>query len=492
MNFEEYAAAFDKVREEFERAVRSYGLPFEEEETQPRSLRAAAVAEHKENGLASLWSGWISPACMACRTGEETATYFVSLECTRRCYFCFNPNQEDYEYFLSHKRDIAVELRQAHAAGANFRHLAVTGGEPCLHKPEVLEFVHCAKELYPGVHVRLYTSGDLLDDAFLAELSRAGLDELRFSVKPDALGKAGGAAGSSRTALFDRMRKAVSCIPDVMVEMPVVPGTLPQMKGLLARLDELGLRGVNLLEFCFPLHNAQEFARRGFRIRKNPYERLYNYWYAGGMPVAGSEAECLELLRFAREAGLRLGVHYCSLDNKFTGQIYQQNKPFLTDSVFAARHAWLSLDPGDYFLKCAKVFGGDAEAVATVLGELVQAADTGRAAEGLRPKNPSRSCGLDPSGRSQLRFCLASSSDGPSASCDFCDFDLSVPALAFPLAWAAELQKRMPQVKIGVSVNVLEPADEDASVSPGSLSPAAFRIREVALEEYPEQGQSPA
>ena len=528
MNFEEYAAAFDKVREEFERAVRSYGLPFEEEETQPRSLRAAAVAEHKENGLASLWSGWISPACMACRTGEETATYFVSLECTRRCYFCFNPNQEDYEYFLSHKRDIAVELRQAHAAGANFRHLAVTGGEPCLHKPEVLEFVHCAKELYPGVHVRLYTSGDLLDGAFLAELSRAGLDELRFSVKPDALecqdGKAlcehradvsggcaagfaglvvaeraGGdsareapAAGGREPALFDRMRKAVSCIPDVMVEMPVVPGTLPQMKGLLARLDELGLRGVNLLEFCFPLHNAQEFARRGFRIRKNPYERLYNYWYAGGMPVAGSEAECLELLRFAREAGLRLGVHYCSLDNKFTGQIYQQNKPFLTDSVFAARHAWLSLDPGDYFLKCAKVFGGDAEAVATVLRELARTADTGRAAEGLRPKNPSRSCGLDPSGRSQLRFCLASSSDGPSASCDFCDFDLSVPALAFPLAWAAELQKRMPQVKIGVSVNVLEPADEDASVSPGSLSPTAFRIREVALEEYPEQGQSPA
>ncbi len=137
-----------------------------------------------------------------------------------------------------------------------------------------------------------------------------------------------------------------------------------------------------------------------------------NYWYAGGMPVAGSEAECLELLRFAREAGLRLGVHYCSLDNKFTGQIYQQNKPFLTDPAFAARHAWLSLDPGDYFLKCAKVFGGDAEAVATVLGELAQAADTGRAAEGLRPKNPSGSC-LASSG-DELRLFRASSSDGLS------------------------------------------------------------------------------
>lgn len=471
VNYEEYAAAFDEVREEFERAVESYGLPFEEAETQPRSLRASAATACKDNGCASLWSGWISPACVACRTGEETATYFVSLKCTKRCYFCFNPNQEDYEYFLSHKRNIADELRQAHAAGARFRHLAVTGGEPCLHQHEVLEFVRCAKELYPGVHVRIYTSGDLLDDGFLADLAAVGPDEMRFSVKPDDFEDAG-------SPLFDLMRKAVSCIPDVMVEMPVIPGTLPQMKNLLTRLDDIGLRGINLLEFCFPLHNAEEFARRGFRIRKNPYVRLYNYWYGGGLPVAGSEAECLELLRFARDAGLRLGVHYCSLDNKLTGQIYQQNKPFRTDAVFAASHAWLSLDERDYFLKCAKVFGDDVEAVHEALGGLGDA----EARELLRAVS---SC---PDAAPAPITCSRNSSEELSASegfFEYCFLDESIPSLAFPVAWAAELHERMPQVKIGVSVNVLEPVDASSS------SKVRLRIREVALEKcmFSEGGQ---
>lgn len=54
-------------------------------------------------------------------------------------------------------------------------------------------------------------------------------------------------------------------------------------------------------------------------------------------------------MRFAAERGLKLGVHYCSLDNKNTGQIYQQNKGFLLDKAFAAAHGWLRFDEGDYF-----------------------------------------------------------------------------------------------------------------------------------------------
>lgn len=474
MNYDEYASAFDEVRKDFERTVESYGLPFEEGETCPRTARLDAAASHKDNGRASLWSGWISSACVACRTGDETATYFVSLKCSKNCYFCFNPNQEDYEYFLTHKRDIAAELRAAHAAGAQFRHLAITGGEPCLHKAEVLEFLRCAKELYPGVHVRMYTSGDFLDDGFLADLAAAGLDEVRFSVKPDALGGAASAAGvatsdaaggevslasggaaadaagavdatgaapSSSAPLFDCMEKAVAVIPHVMVEMPVIPGTLPQMKELLVRLDALGVQGINLLEFCFPLHNVEEFARRGFRLRKNPYVRLYNYWYGGGLPVAGSEADCLELLQFAPDANLRLGVHYCSLDNKLTGQIYQQNKLFLTDASFAARHAWLTFDKQDYFLKCAKVFGDDVDSACQVLAGLA---------------------GKDWQGQ--------------------CSRDSSIPSLSFPLEWATCLQGRLPQAKIGISVNVLEPDDESLDVPLGS--PVRLHVREVSLERF--------
>ena len=123
MDAKEYIAAFDEVKADFEKSVAEFGLPFEAKETQLRETRVCVAEQcgcHCENGNASLWRNWISPACVACRTGERTATFFTSLKCSRHCYFCFNPNQEDYEYWLSHKRDIAGELREAHAAGAGF------------------------------------------------------------------------------------------------------------------------------------------------------------------------------------------------------------------------------------------------------------------------------------------------------------------------------------------------------------------------------------
>lgn len=415
MDLDGYRAAFDEARADFEETVAGFGLPFESEESQPRARRERMRCARCENGGASVVRGWMSQACAACRTGEETATFFISLKCTRACYFCFNVNQEDYEYHRAHERDIASELRAAHAAGARFRCLAVTGGEPCLHPEALLAFVRCAKELYPGVHVRVYTSGDLLDDDLLDALGDAGLDEIRFSVKPEE-------GEERRGETLARIAAAVSRIPDVMVEMPVIPGTTDEMRDLLKRLDEIGVRGVNLLEFCFPLANAEAFASRGFKLRANPYVIPYNYWYAGGLPIAGSEAACLDLVRFAADEGLGAGVHYCSLDNKLTGQIYQQNKPFLLDGAFAARHPHLSFDEADYFLKCAKVFGDDVAAAQDAL--------------------PAKACRLDE----------------------------DVPALAFPLGFASLVRERASEVEIGVSFNVLEWGQD------------GVRVREVALE----------
>ncbi|MCL4825086.1 MAG: hypothetical protein KJZ57_12795, partial [Anaerolineales bacterium] len=92
---------------------------------------------------------------------------------------------------------------------------------------------------------------------------------------------------------------------------------------------------------------------RGYRVKARPFRVLYNYWYAGGLPVAGSEETCLDLIKFALEAGLKLGIHYCSLENKHTGQIYQQDTHRIdSDTLYFSQR--------DYFLKSAKVFGEDA------------------------------------------------------------------------------------------------------------------------------------
>ena len=132
------------------------------------------------------------------------------------------------------------------------------------------------------------------------------------------------------------------------------------MQELLVRLDDMGVRGVNLLEFCFPLCNAEAFRDRGFELRKHPFNYLYDYWYGGGVPVAGSEAEALTLMEYAVRESLLLGVHYCSSDNKNTGQVYQQNKVFTCDDGVWAHYPWLEADEGDRLLKCAKAFGDDA------------------------------------------------------------------------------------------------------------------------------------
>ena len=166
------------------------------------------------------------------------------------------------------------------------------------------------------------------------------------------------AKGQAHT--YDHIALACEYIPNVMVEMPVLPDTLEEMKDVLLRLEELDIFGINLLEFCFPLNNIETYREKGYKIKARPFRVLYDYWYAGGLPIAGSELICLDLIDFALEKGLKLGVHYCSLENKHTGQLYKQN----------SRHrlpARIHFSQRDYFLKTAKVFGEDIPAVKQTL-----------------------------------------------------------------------------------------------------------------------------
>lgn len=372
-----YIQTFEESKKAFEEDARRFGLEFEETASESRMARLSK-AWRKENAGCSLRRGWMSPACIACRTGMNTATFFISLRCTRHCYFCFNPNQENYRRYLVEQRDIASELKETHRRGIAYDCLAVTGGEPFLHPDAVLDFLATARELYPHAHKRIYTCGDGLSFDLLRQLRLAGLDELRFSVKLDE-----GERSVGRTLSI--IEQAVAEIPDVMVEMPVIPGTREAMENLLLRLDSLGVRGINLLEFCFPLCNAEEFSKRGFKLRRQPFRILYDYWYAGGLPVAGSERLALELLEFARDRNLSLGVHYCSSDNKNTGQVFQQNIAFFNDARIQKLWGFLELDTQDYYLKCAKAFGSDARAIAKWLEiACVERADELRGIDGTQ------------------------------------------------------------------------------------------------------------
>ncbi|MCL4395125.1 MAG: radical SAM protein, partial [Chloroflexi bacterium] len=357
-----YAARYLDIYDDFISHVQSAGVEIDSIDYTDQVKRRLEGLKQKSavvrNDDKSVVVNAISPACEACRTGVSSATFFISLECPRSCFFCFNPNQAQYDYFSQHQRNVQQELCEMHAAGAPVDHLALTGGEPLLHKPEAIAFFRTADERFPSAYKRLYTSGDLVDADVLRALGDAHLDEIRFSLRLHD-------GNDVRCRLYDRMALARSYIPNVMVEMPVLPDTLETMKEVLVELDRLGITGINLLEFCFPWHNAEIYRRKNYQIKRRPFRVLYNYWYAGGLPVSRSELECLDLIEFALDKKLELGVHYCSLENKQTGQIFRQNaqKPLARTAYFSEK---------DFFVKSAKVFGPD---VATVRSAFDRAGD---------------------------------------------------------------------------------------------------------------------
>lgn len=359
-----YLAIYDDIYRDYLHAAGSFGLDFEPDEAsfkfedlRERASLLARKGAVVENNYGSIHAGWISPSCVACRTGVGTETFLTSTQCPRNCFFCFNPNQADYAYYLDHVHDMAAELQERYDAGVRHTDLAVTGGEPLLHRRELMGFLQRAGELCPRARKRLYTSGAGLDEAYARELAEAGLDEVRFSVKLD---DKSGAIGKT----IERIELCTGIFPDVMVEMPVMPDRVDETRELMMRLDKAGCRGINLLELCFPFHNADEFARRDYKLKARPYRVLYDYWYSGGLPIAGSEQACLDLLDWAIDSDVSMGVHYCSLENKLTGQVYQQNRFIPVD------HPLHEMSSRDYFLKSAKVFGADCDLVERALLEI--------------------------------------------------------------------------------------------------------------------------
>jgi uncharacterized protein len=347
--FQAYANIYVGIYDNFIEQVSKDGIEIEPSDVTGKAASHLESLEHKgarlRNDNKSLYINNISPACLACQKGVGSATFFISLNCHRSCFYCFNSNQQNYAHFIDNERDVIGELETYHKEGKKLDQIALTGGEPLLHVEEALAFFKTAKKLFPNAYTRLYTCGDITSHHNLEALKQAGLDEIRFSIRIHDLEK-------GQRQVFDRIAIAKQYIPFVMVEMPVLPGTFEIMKDVLRELDRLEIFSINLLEFCYPFVNTEIFNKRNYKIKTPPYRVLYNYWYAGGLPIAGSELDCLDLIEFALEEGLKIGVHYCSLENKHSGQIYQQNygEPI-------PRTAYLSQK--DYFLKSAKVFGDD-------------------------------------------------------------------------------------------------------------------------------------
>ena len=357
---EEALASFDNVEKAYVSALEKKGLVFAERGSHEQRVRELH-GQLKERGAefrnagASIRTGWLSKACVECTGVNGSETFSTTFKCHRDCYFCFNYNLGDYEKYVREGCPWEQELQAAYeASGGSMAVLGLTGGEPLLNLDDSLRFLKRAGELFPQAHKRMYTSGDLLTEEGARQLAQAGLTEMRFSIKQDD-------PHDRRELVLAKMKMAAQIIPDVVVEMPIIPGTEARMKELLASFEEIGIRGINMLEFCFPFHSWDEFARRGLVVRNPPFDVMYDYGYSGGLPIAGSEQLALSLMIWAHDQGFSFGMHYCSLDNKHRSEMRQRNERA------AHVHPCFTFDKGDFFLKTAKVFGPDREVARPVL-----------------------------------------------------------------------------------------------------------------------------
>lgn len=361
IELEQARREYADVERRYVRALEDKGLRFaapHSDDVRIAELRArlAERGVRVRNAGASLSIGHLSPACVECTGSRGSETFSTTFKCHRDCYFCFNKNQKDYERFFAAGCPWEEGLERCASEHESLGCIGLTGGEPLLDIDDSIRFLERAHELFPDAHMRMYTSGDLLTEEMAIRLRDVGLDEIRFSVKDDD-------TPEQQQRVLDAMRLAKRFIPSVMVEMPVIPGADDHMKELLRAFDGIGIDGINLLEFCFPFCHWDEFEKRGFSLKNPPFEIMYDYGYSGGLAVAGSEALILELMLWALDEGIGIGMHYCSLENKHRSEIRIKNERI------AGSHPFFRFDGGDFFLKIGKVFGPDREVAREMLME---------------------------------------------------------------------------------------------------------------------------
>src|SRR5690606_24262684 len=114
-----YARQYVEIYEDFIQRVKQAGLEFSQQDERPAAReRIEALGQQGvqvRNDDKSLFINRISPACEACRTGIGCATFYISLQCHRSCYYCFNPNQDGYTGALQRQRDVTGELQEIQA-----------------------------------------------------------------------------------------------------------------------------------------------------------------------------------------------------------------------------------------------------------------------------------------------------------------------------------------------------------------------------------------
>jgi len=249
----------------------------------------------------SLFINRISYGCLSCTHWYKNGYLAdVSQACNRKCFFCYSgifPEKTGIPFSKVKKK--IYDLYK----NGNRKLLSIGNSEPLLTPERVFAILKLVRKLTNGkCYTFLYTNGDLLTIDILKKLKENMLNEIRISIKP-------GERNLKPLVL------SKDYIPNVMVEIPIFPGDEGNAEALLVELNKLEIFGINLSQLLCTVQNRENLKARGFKIVTDKFKPFYESFAPYEVSVHGSEEACFNLLEFAVDKRLKIGVHYCSNAN---------------------------------------------------------------------------------------------------------------------------------------------------------------------------------
>jgi pyruvate formate-lyase activating enzyme-like uncharacterized protein len=234
----------------------------------------------------------ISQGCNLCGKGKWSCL-FITGKCNANCFYCPASQENDEIPATQYFNFPEPEMYAAYINHFGFKGISFSGGEPLLYFERVLDYLETLREKCdPKLYIWLYTNGILGDEDKYKKLAAAGLNEIRFDI---------GATGFN----LDKVKKAKGIIPVVTIEIPAVPEETEKIKQLLPEMAEAGVSNLNLHQLRLTLYNAPKLSKRN-----------YTFIHAEQPIVLESELAALEILNFARDNQLEIGINYCSFHFK--------------------------------------------------------------------------------------------------------------------------------------------------------------------------------
>lgn len=264
-----------------------------------------------DGNLSKLYLNKLSPGCRSCAGGTWSCVA-LSMLCSRKCFYCpqdrkklirEEPPSEAAFVFPS------VERYVDYLKKFDFDGIGFTGGDPFMAFGTLAKYIKKVRKVFGKKHyIWVYTNGDLVTEAKLKILKRVGLNEIRFDLS---------ATGYD----VEPVRKAAKYIDTVTVEIPAIPEDMKLVKSLIKKMEKIGVKYLNLHELMFTVHNQKALIERKYTILHNTLQdRLF--------PVMESEITALELLKYAVNAKVKMGINYCTKYYKNRFQLSARRRRF--------------------------------------------------------------------------------------------------------------------------------------------------------------------